>query len=69
MPNLPSAFRSPKGEAEYMAAYEATMKLWPVAYEPMNIPGRYGRTHLVASGPEGAPTLVLLHMYLTSLTM
>jgi pimeloyl-ACP methyl ester carboxylesterase len=51
-----------------MAAYEATLKLWPVPYEPMDLPGRYGRTHLVASGPEDAPTLVLLHMFFSSLT-
>jgi pimeloyl-ACP methyl ester carboxylesterase len=44
------------------------MKLWPVPYEPMDITGRYGRTHLVASGPKDAPPLVLLHMFLTSLT-
>jgi pimeloyl-ACP methyl ester carboxylesterase len=68
MPNLPSPFKSTEGEAEYMAAYEATMRLWPVSYEPMDIPGRYGRTHLVSSGPEDAPTLVLLHMFFASLT-
>ena len=66
--HLPSPFKSPEGEAEFMAAYEATLKLWPVPYEPMDIPGRYGRTHLVASGSEDAPTLVLLHMFFTSLT-
>jgi pimeloyl-ACP methyl ester carboxylesterase len=65
---LPSAFKSPEGQAEFMAAYEATLKLWPVPYEPMDIPGRYGRTHLVASGSKDAPTLVLLHMFFTSLT-
>src|SRR5215212_4701938 len=66
--SLPSPFKSTEGEAEFMAAYEATLKLWPVAYEPMDIAGRYGRTHLVASGPKDAPSLVLLHMYFTSLT-
>jgi pimeloyl-ACP methyl ester carboxylesterase len=69
MSTLPSAFRSPKGEAEYMAAYEASMKLWPVTYEPIDITGRYGRTHLVAAGPKGAPALVLLHADFMSLTM
>jgi pimeloyl-ACP methyl ester carboxylesterase len=66
--HLPSPFKSPEGEAEFMAAYEATLKLWPVPYEQMDIPGCYGRTHLVASGSEDAPTLVLLHMFFTSLT-
>ena len=65
---LSSPFKSPEGEAEYMAAYEATLKLWPESYEPMDISGRYGRTHLVASGPKDAPTLVLLHMAWSSLT-
>ena len=66
--HLPSPFKSPEGEAEFMAAYEATLRLWPVPYEPMDISGRYGRTHLVASGRKDAPTLVLLHMFFTSLT-
>jgi pimeloyl-ACP methyl ester carboxylesterase len=67
--NLPSAFKSPKGEAEYMAAYEATMRLWPVPYESMDIPSRFGSTHLVICGPKDAPPLVLLHCYFTSLTI
>jgi hypothetical protein len=61
MPTLPSAFKTPRGEAEYMVAYEDSMKLWPVPHEDVDITGRYGRTHVVASGPEGAPAVVLLH--------
>lgn len=30
MTNLLSPFESPEGEAEYMAAYEARMRRWPV---------------------------------------
>jgi pimeloyl-ACP methyl ester carboxylesterase len=69
MSNLLSPFKSPKGEAEYMAAYEATMRLWPVPYESMDIRSRFGSTHLVICGPKDAPPLVLLHCFFTSLTI
>jgi pimeloyl-ACP methyl ester carboxylesterase len=68
MNNLPSPFKSPKGEAEYMAAYEVTMRLWTVPYEDMYIPSRFGSTHLVICGPKDAPPLVLLHSFFSSLT-
>jgi pimeloyl-ACP methyl ester carboxylesterase len=69
MKDLPSPFKSPEGQARYMAAYEASLRLWPVPYQAMDIPGRFGCTHLIASGPQGAPVLVLLHGYFASLTM
>ncbi len=69
MSNLPSPFKSPKGEAEYMAAYEASMRLWTVPYEPMDIRSRFGSTHLVVCGPKEAPPLVLLHCFFMSLTV
>jgi pimeloyl-ACP methyl ester carboxylesterase len=69
MNTLPSPFRSAMGKAEYMAAYEASMQLWPVAYAHMDVSGPYGRTHVVATGPQGAPALVLLHMDYLSSTM
>ena len=56
-----SAFKTPEGEAAYLAAYEAAMKLWPVPYEEIEIPGRFGITHVVVTGPKDAPPLVLLH--------
>ncbi len=68
MSNLPSAFKSPRGEAEYMATYEATMQLWTVPYESMDIRSRFGSTHLVVCGPKEAPPLVLLHCFFSSLT-
>jgi pimeloyl-ACP methyl ester carboxylesterase len=68
-PTLPSAFTSPHGEAEYLAAYEATMRLWPVPYDDLTVPSRFGSTHLVACGPANAPPLVLLHCFFTSLTV
>jgi hypothetical protein len=58
-----SAFRTPEGQAAFLAAYDAAMKLWPVPYEEIEIPSRFGMTHVVVSGPKDAPPLVLLHGY------
>ncbi len=69
MSALPSPFKNPQGEAQYMAAYEATLRLWTVPYETLDIPSRFGSTHLVACGSQDAPPLVLLHGFLASLTM
>ena len=65
----PSAFKTPEGEATYLAAHDAALRLWPVAYEEMNIPTRFGLTHVVDSGPKDAPALVLLHGYMATLIM
>jgi pimeloyl-ACP methyl ester carboxylesterase len=67
--HLPSPFKSRKGEAEYLAAYGASMQLWPVPYESLDILNHFGSTHVVASGPKDAPPLVLLHGFLVSLTI
>ncbi len=64
-----SAFKTPGGEARYLAAYDAALKLWPVPCEEMDIPTRFGTTHVVASGPRDAPPFVLLHGYLATSTM
>jgi pimeloyl-ACP methyl ester carboxylesterase len=64
-----SAFRTSEGEAAYLAAYDAALKAWPVPYEEIEIPTRFGTTHVVASGPKDAPSLVLLHGYMATSTM
>jgi pimeloyl-ACP methyl ester carboxylesterase len=68
MAQTSSPFKSPRGEAEYKAAYAATMELWTEPYEERDLPSRFGSTHLVVCGPEDAPPLVLLHCFFTSLT-
>jgi pimeloyl-ACP methyl ester carboxylesterase len=54
-------FWSPEIEAQFNAAYEAVLKGWPVPYEELYIPTRFGDTHVVASGLQGAAPLVLLN--------
>jgi hypothetical protein len=65
----PSPFDTPEGEAGFRAAYDAALKLWPVPYEELDIPSRFGVTHVVAAGPKNAPALVLLHGYMATSVM
>ncbi len=65
----PSPFTTPEGEARFLAAYDAALKLWPVPYEELDIPTRFGMTHVVAAGPANAPALVLLHGYMATSVM
>ena len=62
-------FKTPEGKAAYLAAYEAELKLWPVPYEDIELPSRFGTTHVIACGPADAPPLVLLHGYMATSTM
>jgi pimeloyl-ACP methyl ester carboxylesterase len=54
-------YKSAKGEAESVAAYEAVLEGWPVPYEELDLPTRFGTSHVIVSGLEGAKPLVLLH--------
>src|SRR5688572_21884303 len=65
----PSPFKTPEGEARFRAAYDAALKLWPAPYEELDIPTRFGATHVVSAGPNGAPALVLLHGYMATSVM
>lgn len=56
-----SVFRSPEGRAQYYAAYDAVLRQWPVPYEELFVPTRFGNTHVIVSGSKDATPLVLLH--------
>jgi pimeloyl-ACP methyl ester carboxylesterase/membrane protease YdiL (CAAX protease family) len=65
----PSAFKTREGEAAYVAAYDAALRLWPVRFEETETATRFGRTHVVMAGPTSAPPLVLLHGYMATSVM
>jgi len=69
MSEYPSNFKTPEGEARYIAAYENTLTLWAIPYEFLDVPTQWGRTHLIVCGPKNAPPLVLLHGMHLSATM
>jgi pimeloyl-ACP methyl ester carboxylesterase len=54
-------FTSPEGKAIVMRDYQAILEHWPVPYKELNIPTSFGETYVIASGPEDAPPIVLLH--------
>jgi pimeloyl-ACP methyl ester carboxylesterase len=61
MPEQLRHFWSPELEAEFNAAYEATMHQWPVPYDNLFVSTTFGNTHVVASGPRDADPVVLLN--------
>jgi pimeloyl-ACP methyl ester carboxylesterase len=62
-------FKTPEGEAAFVAAYNAAMRLWPVPCEELQIPSPFGMTHVIVCGPKEAPPLVLLHGYMATSIM
>ncbi len=63
MPDYLNVFTSPQGRAEALQAYQAVLDQWPVPFTELDVPTSFGLTHVIASGPEAAPPLVLLHAY------
>jgi pimeloyl-ACP methyl ester carboxylesterase len=63
-----SGFVSEEGERRYLGAYDEVLSLWPVSYQELDVPTPYGDTHVIASGPESGPPLLLLHATGTSST-
>jgi pimeloyl-ACP methyl ester carboxylesterase len=53
-------FKSAAAHTRFLVQYENTLRNWPVLFEKLFVPTRFGRTHLIASGDPGAPPLFLL---------
>lgn len=69
MDNPINLFKTSKGQAQYFAAYDAALHLWPVPHESRFVTTLFGQTHLISCGPEDALPLVLLHAGQASSTM
>jgi hypothetical protein len=57
----PPLFSSADGESAYLDAYDSLLASWPVVPQSVYVPTRFGRTHVLVTGPVDAPPLVLLH--------
>jgi len=66
---LPTLFRTPAAESQYLAAYDRVLADWPVPFEAVEAPTRFGVTHALVCGPPAAPPLVLLPGNFASATM
>jgi len=53
----------------YRAAYDASLQLWPAQHESLDIPTRFGLTHVLACGPTSGRPVVLLPAMAFSATM
>jgi pimeloyl-ACP methyl ester carboxylesterase len=56
-----SVFKSAEGADSFFESYNAVLARWPVPYEELNIPTRFGTTHIIASGASDSKPLFLLH--------
>jgi pimeloyl-ACP methyl ester carboxylesterase len=59
--SLEDRFRTPDGAARFLAAYDATLALWPVPHDSVDVSTRFGMTHINIAGAPDLPPLVLLH--------
>lgn len=46
---------------DFLAAYAEAAARWPAGTESLDVPTSWGRTHVLAAGPPGAPPVLLLH--------
>lgn len=58
---MSNIYKTAQGEQAVRERYLRFLKHWPVPDQQLRVPTREGETFVVASGPECAPPLLLLH--------
>jgi pimeloyl-ACP methyl ester carboxylesterase len=56
-----SVYRTPRAAAEVAALYDRHLAQWPVPASELEVETHYGSVHVIASGPESGPPVLLLH--------
>ena len=56
-----SRFRTPEGAARFLAAYDATLSLWDIPHQVLEVTTSFGMTHVNVAGSADLPPLVLIH--------
>jgi pimeloyl-ACP methyl ester carboxylesterase len=56
-----SIYFTPEVQARMMAIYDAKLAQWPMPYEISYVSTNYGKVHVIISGPEDAPPVLLLN--------
>jgi pimeloyl-ACP methyl ester carboxylesterase len=54
-------FRSAENREALAAIYDEKLAQWPVPFDTFFVNTRYGKTHVIASGAQTSPPLVLTH--------
>jgi pimeloyl-ACP methyl ester carboxylesterase len=57
---MDQSFASPQAEARFLAAYDEALAQWTVTGKSLDLPSKFGTTHVQACGPDDAPSLILL---------
>jgi len=56
-----SIYFTPQVQTKMMAIYDAKLAQWPTPYETRYLDTFYGKVHVIISGPEDAPPVLLLN--------